>query len=322
MLGSIQIARLFGIDIRIHWSFFLLFLLPGFGGGATGILILLVVFCAVLLHELGHSLVAKAHGVRVVDITFWPLGGMARMAEIPERPRVEMLIAVAGPAVNFLLAGLTAVPFALAAAAGSEVLLGPLGGFILINLFMGGFNLLPCFPMDGGRILRAFLARGRDYVTATEMAVRTGRVVTVILLLGGLVLAPLFNVSLCVLPLIAAFVWYAGGKELLAVRIRHGWNPFAAAGGFPGAEQAPGSREAGRQAGPFTGFSSAPGARAEAPWSEAGWDGPRAAQDGRGGTGGTGRSGFSEREIEELERFRGRLRKPPRGSSASGGDDL
>ena len=180
MNGSFKIARLFGIDIRLDWTFLILPLVLAQFHGPAGLAWVVAVFTIVLLHELGHSLVAKAFGVRVVDITFWPLGGMARMAEIPEKPTVEGLIAIAGPAVNFALAGLS-VPFLFAP---SEPVQALALTSLAVNLMMGFFNLVPAFPMDGGRVLRAWLARTRDYVTATEQAVRVGRWVTLILLLA------------------------------------------------------------------------------------------------------------------------------------------
>src|SRR5262249_29872813 len=145
-----------------------------------------VLFGVVLLHELGHSLMARRLGVHVVDITLWPLGGLARMAEIPESSRVEGLIAIAGPAVNFALAGLglgalPPRPLQRAPAWLSHLWLPFLG----VNLFMGTFNLIPAFPADGGRLLRAWLARGGDWLGATETAVRIGRGISVILAIGS-----------------------------------------------------------------------------------------------------------------------------------------
>src|SRR5262249_7240342 len=149
------------------------------------IVLLVTLFGIVLLHEMAHSVVAMRFGLRVVDITLWPLGGMARMAEIPESSRIEGWIAIAGPALNFVLAAI-ALPFCLwsqvSDAAGPRLQLWAYALFVS-NLMMGAFNLLPAFPMDGGRILRAFLGRKGDWVLATERAVNVGRAVAFLLAL-------------------------------------------------------------------------------------------------------------------------------------------
>jgi Zn-dependent protease len=298
---AFKIATLFGIPIRVHWTFLILLF---FFMMAAEFWLVAILFGCVLLHELGHSLAARSFGIRVIDITFWPLGGMARMSEIPEEPRTEGLIALAGPAVNFALAALATLAILsaqvfLGSVPGHEVL----GLFLFINLLLGGFNLLPAFPMDGGRLLRAWLARKRDWVSATETAVRVGRAVAGGMLIFTLVMAMSNVQTFCVLPLIAIFVWFAGGRELMAVRMRHGLSPF-------------GSVQFG---GPFTGEFR--GARsAEASWQDA----PREEEGGQdtgedaGGArrpdswgGEPRRGGFDAETIRKLEAFRGRLRKPP-----------
>ncbi len=278
MLGSLKLGRISGIDIRMHWTFLpLAFLFVGLNP-SEGLVILLALFGSVLLHELGHSLVAQRFGVHVVDITFWPLGGMARMSEIPEEPRVEGWIAIAGPAVNFVLVALTLPLALLLSFTQLGLLAGFAGKFLLINLILGTFNLAPAFPMDGGRILRAWLARKRNYVRATELAVRAGRVVAVFMIVLSLFLG-FVTQTVCILPVIAIFIWFAGGRELMAVRMRHGLSPI---GGVP-----------------FEGLRTAPpGAEAQRPGA---WDQSRGPS-----------RGFTEQEIRELERFRGRLRRPPR----------
>lgn len=218
---SIRLGEVRGITIRVHnaalvlLAFFLL-LSP-----ERTLLAVLILAPIILLHELGHSVVAQHFGIRVIDITFWPFGGMARMSEIPEDARVEGLIAIAGPLVNFALA-LLALPFAL--------LPGPWSGlafpFFAMNLVLGGFNLLPAFPMDGGRVLRAWLGRGGDWLGATVRAVRVGRVVAVLMIVAG------FASLNFVLVLIGLFVWWTGGQELAAVRLRHQGPPLWSFGPF------------------------------------------------------------------------------------------
>ena len=221
MRDSFSIGRIFGIQIRVHLLFplILAFVLlqarnqidSSWLDAAYLVVSVLMLFGVVLLHELGHSLAAQAFGIRVLDITFWPLGGMARMAELPEDPKVEGLVAIAGPAVNAVLftGGL-----GLHLLFGAPLRLDTLPGyFVYINLAMGIFNLIPAFPMDGGRILRAWLARKRDWVRATELAIRIGRVFAI-----GMMIAGTQN---CILGLIGAWIWWMGARELWFVRMKH-----------------------------------------------------------------------------------------------------
>jgi len=299
---SIRIATLFGIPIRLHWLFLPLLLIVA---GEESLLLLFVLFGSVLLHELGHSLVARRFGIQVVDITFWPLGGMARMSEMPEDPKVEGLVAIAGPAVNFALA-LAALPLAVLFAGTGSAAAPFLSTFIGMNLLLGLFNLLPAFPMDGGRILRAFFARRSDWVDATERAVRVGRSIALFLIVLTLATAfTPFRSLFCMMPIIALFVWVAGGRELAVVRHRHGRSPFGGIGIFGGGEAGP--AHAAHAAHAATAESSAPAAgrtpsapeeptvgRAQHPGV---WQ-PSEPRPGRG---------FTDREIEEMERFPGRL---------------
>lgn len=296
--SSYHLGRVSGIDVRLHGSFWLvplLFLLQGVPL-LTSLFFVALVFSCVFLHELGHSLVAQAHGVRVTDITLWPLGGMARMAEIPEDSAVEARIAIAGPLVNVVIA-LVLLPFS---SSGFHLFGGGQGlidTILVINLWLGLFNLIPAFPMDGGRLLRAWFARRQSWLVATERAVLVGRqlalaavVVTIaacISSIGSDVRVP------WMLPLIAGFVWYAGAQELFATRRRHmerqGMNfgnlsdlfRQAFEGRAPGGSPPP--REPDTEAPPPT-------------------EPPRA------------QGGFSDDYIEELERYRGRLQRPPRES--------
>jgi len=228
--GSIKIGSVLGITLRLHVLLLVLF----------GVLIVkdesplvfAVLFGCVLLHELGHSLVALAFGVRVVDITLWPLGGIARMTQIPESSRIEALIALAGPTVNFLLAGLAY----LVGMPGN-------GAFVLWNLGMGLLNLLPAFPLDGGRVLRAFLGRKGDWLAATEHAVWIGRWFALALFLLGFT-------GLLALPLVGLFIWWSGNQELASVRARHAPAPVPRAerSGFSAEEIAALERFRGRLA--------------------------------------------------------------------------
>lgn len=294
MFRSFPVGRLFGITVRIH-ALFVAMLVVVMMVWPQLALALPILFGCVLLHELGHSLVAQRFGIRVLDITLWPLGGMARMSTIPEEPRIEALIAISGPAVNFALAAL-ALPLLLV----TGPMIGLVHFFVAVNLLMGVFNLLPAFPMDGGRLLRAYLGRRRDWVSATERAVRVGRIFALVMLLSW----PFFGYN-PVLPLIALFVWFTGSQELMGVRLRHGLVPF---GGF-------GDRS--RPAplfGSLFGWGPAAGAEPEE-FRSASFDlrgarpvaGETAAPDGTVPRGGSAGGGFSAEEIERLERFPGRL---------------
>jgi Zn-dependent protease len=299
VIGSLRIGSIFGIQVRLHWLFVLMvvYLVAALGNPLASFVCLTVLFGVVLLHELGHSLVAQRFGIRVLDITLWPLGGMARMSAIPENSRVEGLVAIAGPAVNFALA-LLALPFA---SWNPDQLLAPIWApvatfgdvaakFVVLNLGLGVFNLLPAFPMDGGRILRAFLARKRDWLRATELAVATGRWIAAAMVLYGL-FGP--EGRIWTLPLIGVFVWFVGTRELWAVRMRHQRQRVERAMG-----SAPPDAELGRSTPDLAAQPAvvdASGARRPATaWQPA--------------AGSAGNSGLSAEDIERLERFRGSIR--------------
>lgn len=218
MSYSLLVGRLFGIPIRLHAVFLLLFaLLVGqtyaTAGGTLAAQFAMqfsLVFLFVLLHELGHCVVAQSFGIHVLDITLWPLGGLARLSSTPSSPRVEFAVAIAGPAVNFALA-LACLPLARALPSLSDWLEFAL----LTNCVMGGFNLIPAFPLDGGRVFRAAIARQLDWLTATRVAVRVARGLAVVLLLVGLAAPSAFG-----LVLIAVFVFVSAGSELRVAEAR------------------------------------------------------------------------------------------------------
>src|SRR5688572_11364234 len=156
------------------------------GAALNGVLFVLAVFATVVLHECGHALAARRYGIHTRDITLLPIGGIARLERMPREPRQELLIALAGPAVNFALAvplyaalAVTGAPERLTDLAGGTESITPtsmLRQLFAINLWLAVFNLIPAFPMDGGRALRALLAmRSRDYAKATAAAARIGR---------------------------------------------------------------------------------------------------------------------------------------------------
>jgi stage IV sporulation protein FB len=218
VLGSFRIGSVAGIPIRVHVLFVLLLGLLALAPdtGAFELVALGSLIVCVVLHELGHALVARRFGIRVVDITLWPLGGMARLSHIPESSRVEAAIAIAGPAVNVALA-IAAAPLVvvLALAGGAQSPIAALAfAFVLVNALMAAFNLLPAFPTDGGRLVRAFFARNSTWLEATARAVRIGRVVAIAIAAAGIAIGN------WMLPVIALWLWWMGGVELAQVRVR------------------------------------------------------------------------------------------------------
>jgi len=170
---------------------------------ALGIVAAVGLFVGVVLHELGHSLVAMRFGFPIQAITLWLFGGVAQLTEMPEDWKQELLIAVAGPIVSIALGVLSYVAF-LAIPAGAPAAKFLLGYLALMNLALAAFNMLPAFPMDGGRVLRALLARNRPYARATQLAAEVGKVSAVVLGLFGLFGGGIFLVALAFFIYIAA----------------------------------------------------------------------------------------------------------------------
>lgn len=218
---SFQIARIAGIDLRVHATFLLLLAWFAFGyyteGGLgamlAGLAFTLLLFVCVVLHEFGHALAARAYGIRTPDITLLPIGGVARLERMPEKPWQEFVVALAGPAVNVVIA------FAVFVVIGHGFHLGDIarvdrdGGDMLskllaINIILVVFNLLPAFPMDGGRILRALLATRLKHARATRIAAGVGQAVAVLFGLLGLFGSPM-------LLFIGVFVFFGAQQEAL-----------------------------------------------------------------------------------------------------------
>lgn len=194
--GEPRIARLFGIDVRLHWSFFLivaLFALDGLQLGPRGVIDaigwIFLLFGSVLFHEFAHALVGRARGARIKDIILLPLGGATRTLRFPQRSFDEFVMTMVGPLSSFVLAGAAGV---LGVAAGADFIPidlhhGSLFARIFwLNAILGAFNLLPAFPMDGGRMLRALLAPRLGRLRATRVAAALGRVFAVGLGILGL----------------------------------------------------------------------------------------------------------------------------------------
>jgi Zn-dependent protease len=188
MPWSITVGHVAGSEIRIHLTFLILLAWIGIaqyldGGGAAaidGILFIVAVFACVVLHELGHAIAARRYGIATPDITLLPIGGLARLSRIPEKPGEEIVIALAGPAVNVVIAlVLIAVLGARFDPASVPSIENPAPGFLArlaaVNVFLVLFNLIPAFPMDGGRVLRALLAFRLGRRRATEIAAVIGQ---------------------------------------------------------------------------------------------------------------------------------------------------
>lgn len=217
--GSIYAITLFGVPVRFHFTFVLLLIFLAVAGlkarqsVIADILFVTGIFASVLLHELGHAVVARRCGVRTLEIVMFPIGGVARMERIP-RPRDELRIAIAGPAVNLVLAALLLGGLALwrgPVVTGPEALADPTDANLLERIAMGNlilalFNLLPAFPMDGGRILRSLLAMRRTEEEATQIASRAGRTLAVLMGLYGLI-------SMHFLLVFIAFFVYLGAAQ-------------------------------------------------------------------------------------------------------------
>lgn len=233
MKWSWRVGSVAGIALYLHATFLLLlayvaiaeYQRSGSAGAAlNGVAFVVAVFGTVVLHELGHALAARRYGIATRDITLLPIGGIARLERMPRDPRQEMVVALAGPAVNVVIAAILFValmvsggmPDFMEGAALSNGFLerGFFARLLAVNIWLVLFNMIPAFPMDGGRVLRAALAmRTDDYAEATERAARVGRFFA---LLFGIV--GLFVVSNPMLVLVALFVWLAAAGEAAAVQ--------------------------------------------------------------------------------------------------------
>ena len=239
MKWSWRIGRVFGVDLYMHATFLLLLAWVAYlfysqrqlvSDAVTGLIFIVLLFTIVVLHELGHVLTARRFGIQTRDITLLPIGGVARLERMPSDPTQELLVALAGPAVNVVLAILFFVALMVlrGPAALSPAEIKPLfsveGSLItklmLVNVSLAVFNMIPAFPMDGGRVLRAFLAMNMDYVKATQIAASIGQFLALMLGFIGL-----FGPFLLIF--IALFVWMGAAQEASMVQMQ------SALGGIP-----------------------------------------------------------------------------------------
>lgn len=228
MKWSWRLGQLAGIGIYMHATFLILLAWVGMASYAanqslldvvSGIAFISILFFIVVLHELGHALAARRYGIQTRDITLLPIGGLARLEKMPDKPFEEFVVAIAGPAVNVALA---IVFFVVLMMVPGLTILQPvdvLTGNVLVNLFwiniiLAVFNMIPAFPMDGGRILRSLLAMGMDYVKATRIAATIGQAMAFGFGFIGLLIGHPF------LILIAVFVWIGATQEARMVEIK------------------------------------------------------------------------------------------------------
>ena len=233
MKWSFRFARIAGIDIAVHATFALLLgwialsiwrSTHSSAAVLQGMVFVMALFVCVVLHELGHALTARRFGVRTRSITLLPIGGVAAMERMPDQPRQEILVALAGPMVNVLIALVLGAWIRLHNVAPPELdadtvlLFSSPAAFVYsllsINVMLAVFNLLPAFPMDGGRVLRAALAIKMEHHLATLRAARIGQSMAVVLFFLGILYSP-------VMMLIAVFIWFAAGAESGAEQLRH-----------------------------------------------------------------------------------------------------
>ncbi len=235
MKWSLKLGKILGIDVYLHFTFLLLLGFVGLNdwmagrslaAGITGVMFFAGLFACVLLHEYGHALMARRYGIRTVDITLLPIGGLARLERMPDKPIQELWVALAGPAVNVVIA------LVLLLWRQGDQAPQPLGTINLIhggladrwlyaNVLLVAFNLLPAFPMDGGRVLRSLLALRMAYARATRVAATIGQGMAILFGFRGLFGEPM-------LLFIALFVWIGASQEAAAAEIKTSFSGLSA----------------------------------------------------------------------------------------------
>jgi stage IV sporulation protein FB len=226
MLWSLPIARIAGTVVRVHVTF-LLFLvwiggaqwrLGGREAALDGVVFIVLLFACVVAHEFGHIVAARRYGIRTPEVTLWPIGGIASLERIPDKPREELVVALAGPAVNVVIAAVLILVLGagIDSATMAEVenpRASLMARLAAANIFLVLFNLIPAFPMDGGRVLRALLAMRTNYADATRIAARIGQGAAFLFALAGLFLNPMLIV-------IGLFIYLSATAEAQHVAFR------------------------------------------------------------------------------------------------------
>lgn len=233
MRWSLKLGKIAGIEVYLHWTFFLLlgfvFLsdlwaseapLTRVPFAAEAVLFVLALFGCIVLHELGHALAARKFGIPTRDITLLPIGGVARLERMPREPMQELWVAIAGPLVNVAIGAGLGLLLLVLGYARIELSLEQqrfLLGLLVMNVFLLAFNMLPAFPMDGGRVLRALLARKLEYVRATRIAARVGQGMALLFIAAGafgyMMGFHILTRPLPMLVLIGAFIFVGARNE-------------------------------------------------------------------------------------------------------------
>ncbi len=221
MRFTLNIGTYAGIPVKLHATFPLILAVFGvqawFASGWFSALLtsvtILAMFLFVVLHEYGHALMIRRYGIPVKDIILLPIGGMARAERIPEKPAQEIKVAIAGPAVNLVLALVFLVAMLLVPGSGAAN--DTMANFCFINILLAVFNMVPAFPMDGGRVLRGLLALRLPYLRATSIARGVGQLIALAFVVLGFV-----NSTFIILPVIAAFIFIGGAQEEQQIRVR------------------------------------------------------------------------------------------------------
>jgi Zn-dependent protease len=229
MLQTLYVGQLLGIKIYIHWTFWLLAIYvvvfdleKGLFGALAALGFVFIVFACVFLHEMGHAMAAKWFGIKTIDITMLPIGGLARMGEFPQRPVVELVVAIAGPMVNVVIAigliiGLSLQSSFTELTGRTFLSMRPMEQLLSANIGLVVFNMLPSFPMDGGRVLRSTLAMMMPYSKATRVAAKVGQVMAILMFSVGIYYFHVFGISLL---LIAGMVFMVCSGELVRERLK------------------------------------------------------------------------------------------------------
>ncbi|WP_206352320.1 site-2 protease family protein [Tautonia rosea] len=219
-----KIGRVAGIDLYLHATFLLMMaVLVVFSQGLGAVLVVSALFGCVVLHELGHALMARRYGIPTEDITLYPIGGVARLHRMPRAPGAELLIALAGPAVNVVLALMLLAMGGLLGMLAPGLAAGSIGALLadllMVNAILAGFNLIPIFPMDGGRVLRALLSSQIGRLRATEIAAAIGQGLAIFAGIGCLVAMVVTGSPILLMQVVlAAFIFLAARSELGQVR--------------------------------------------------------------------------------------------------------
>ena len=228
MFQTIYVGKLLGIKVYIHWSFWLLAMYvlltnlnQGFVSALKALGFVFAVFGCVFLHEMGHALAGRWFRIPTIDITLLPIGGVARMGDFTRSPLAELVVAIAGPMVNVVIAIVLILGLSIQANLNPDkdmtlARMAPLEQLLLANVGLVLFNMLPSFPMDGGRVLRSLLAMIMPYSTATRYAARTGQVMAIGMFMCGIYYFSTFGISLL---LISLMVFAVCSGELLKERI-------------------------------------------------------------------------------------------------------